>query len=98
MSKCDGVRFESCALPAADFGGARLVDVSFGGSDCAGVDFTHAECGQVDLRGARLEGLRGIASLRGATIAREQVVPIAIELALALGLTISDDEPPRPGQ
>ncbi|MDQ1459175.1 MAG: hypothetical protein QOI08_659, partial [Actinomycetota bacterium] len=57
-----------------------------------------ARCATVDLRGARLDGLRSIAALSGATIGPDQLIPLAPALAQALGLHIrADDEELAPG-
>jgi uncharacterized protein YjbI with pentapeptide repeats len=91
LAKLEHVRFERCALAQADFTAAQLTHTAFPESDCSGADFTQACCDDVDLRDARLERLRGIASLRGAMISRDQIVPIAPDLAVAMGLLIADD-------
>ncbi len=79
-------------LTGAEFGGAQLEDLGFAGCDLAGTDVAHVRCaGLVDLRGSRLDGLRGIASLKGATIGREQLIGLAPTLAVALGLKVADD-------
>jgi uncharacterized protein YjbI with pentapeptide repeats len=94
MARLREVRFDNCVLAGAEFGAAQLEDVAFNGSDLAGVDFGQARCAAVDLRDARLTGIKGIDSLRGATVALEQVVTLAPALALALGLRVhTDDEP-----
>src|SRR5262249_17729187 len=87
-------RFENCVLTGAEFIGAQLENVDFAGSDLPGVDFNEARCAGVDLRDARLTGLKGLAALRGATVALDQVVTLAPALALALGLRVhTEDEP-----
>ena len=43
------------------------------------------ECTKVDLRGARLDGVRGVGSLRGATIGVDQLFGLAPGLATAVG-------------
>ena len=65
--------------------------MAFAGSDLAGADFSSARCAAVDLRGARLDGLRGIAALEGATIGFDQLVGLAPALAQALGLQVRAD-------
>jgi hypothetical protein len=65
--------------------------VTFAGSDCSGADITKVHCHDVDLRETRLDGLRGFGSLRGAIINRAQIVPIALDLALAVGLVVREE-------
>ena len=72
-AQLEQVRFETVNCARADFGGARLDTVAFPGSDLAAADFSNARCTDVDLRDARLEGLKGIGSLRGATIGVDQL-------------------------
>ena len=92
MARVEDTRFEDCTLVSTDFTAAQLERVQFAGSDCAGTDFTQVRATEVDLRGARLTGLRGVESLRGAIIGRDQLVPLAAELAVAVGLTVRDED------
>lgn len=94
LARLHEVRFDGSVLSAAEFIGGQLEEVGFDRSDLAGADFSNARCVEVDLRGARLDGLRGIAALAGATIGVEQLFGIAPALAQALGLrvhTAADD-------
>ena len=91
MAQLVDVQFERCGLTTADFTAGRLERVTFAGSDCSGADFTQVHCDEVDLRETRLDGLRGIGSLRGAIIDRVQLVPIALDLALAVGLVVREE-------
>lgn len=94
LSRLREVRFDGCVLTGAEFVGATLDDVAFTGSDLAGAEFAQATCSAVDLREARLTGIKSVGALRGSTVALEQVVTLASELALALGLRIhTEDEP-----
>jgi uncharacterized protein YjbI with pentapeptide repeats len=91
MAQLSDVQFERCGLTTVDFTAGRLERVTFAGSDCSGADFTKVHCDEVDLRDTRLDGLRGIGSLRGAIVNRAQIVPIALDLALAVGLVVRED-------
>jgi len=82
------VRFDGSVCARADFGAARLDDVQFPACDLAGADFSNARCSNVDLRGARLDGLQGVGSLRGATIGVDQLFGLAPGLAAATGLRV----------
>ena len=90
----DGERvvFDDCVLAGADLHGARLTAARFPGTDLRGSDWTKSILKDVDLRRARLEDVRGADALRGVTIDRDQVVPLALSLAVALELKIVDDE------
>jgi uncharacterized protein YjbI with pentapeptide repeats len=91
LAKLQRVRFSSCVLAGAELVGARLEKVAFPASDLAGADLSSTHCTEVDLRGARLGGLRGVASLRGAVIGTEQLIGFAPALAQALGIAVRDD-------
>ncbi len=95
MARLEDVRFDACSLVTTDLTAAQLTRVVFSGSNCAATDFTNVRCEDVDLRGARLEGIRGVGSLRGATIGRDHLVPLALDLAIASGLLVRDEEPDR---
>jgi uncharacterized protein YjbI with pentapeptide repeats len=94
LTQLKQVRFEASVCARSDFGGARLEDVAFPDSDLAGADLSNAKCKNVDLRRARLDGLKGIGSLRGATIGVEQLFGLAPGLATAVGLrVVAADDP-----
>jgi uncharacterized protein YjbI with pentapeptide repeats len=92
LAKLQRVRFDGSVLGGAELIGAQLDDLAFPGSDLAGADFSNAKCSAVDLRGSRLDGVRGIASLGGATIGFDQLVGLAPALAQALGVHVHPDE------
>jgi uncharacterized protein YjbI with pentapeptide repeats len=94
LAKLISVRFGDSVLVTADFGAAQLEQVAFADCDLRAADLSNARCAQVDLRTARLDGLKGIGSLRGATIGVDQLVGLAPGLAHALGLTVADDDRP----
>jgi uncharacterized protein YjbI with pentapeptide repeats len=91
-AQLEQVCFETVNCARADFGGARLEGVRFPGSDLAAADFSNARCTDLDLRDARLEGLKGIASLRGATIGVDQLFGLAGGFAVALGISVRERE------
>jgi uncharacterized protein YjbI with pentapeptide repeats len=87
------VEGSNCAR--ADFGAAHLDRVRLVDCDLTGADFSNARCTELDLRGARLEGLQGIGSLRGAIIGPEQLYGLAPGLSTAVGISVrepDDDE------
>jgi len=86
------VRIEASNLGRADLGGAQLEDVRFPDCDLRGADFSNARCTDVDLRTARLDDLRGVGSLRGATIGVDQLFGLAPGLAAAAGVRVLADE------
>lgn len=88
MTRLHKVRFDACALVEADFLEAEMTRVAFPSSDCRAINMTGVRATDVDLRGARLDGLKGVSALRGVTIGTDQLVTLAPELALALGLVV----------
>jgi hypothetical protein len=58
-----------------------------------GADVSNVKCKGTDLRRARLDGLKGVGSLRGATIGVDQLFGLAPGLAAAVGVRVlADDE------
>jgi uncharacterized protein YjbI with pentapeptide repeats len=92
LSKLHAVRFDGCVCTNAEFIAAQLQEIAFPGCDLAGANFTQVRCVDVDLREARLDGLQGVGSLSGATIAVDQLFGFAPALAQALGITVSTEE------
>jgi uncharacterized protein YjbI with pentapeptide repeats len=91
------VRFDGCVLVAGELAAATMERVSFPGCDLAAADLSQARCTDVDLRAARLDGLKGVAALRGARIGVEQLFGLAPALAAAVGLTVVADDAPGRG-
>jgi len=92
LSKLRNVRFESCVLVAAEFVASAWEQVVVPGCDLRGADLSQVKCADVDLRDARLEGMKGVASLGGATISGDQLVGLALVIAHAMGIKV---EPTR---
>ena len=93
LTRLTQVHFEASNCGRADFGGARLEDVKLPDCDLRAADFSNAKCTQVDLRTARLDDLRGVGSLRGATIGVDQLFGLAPGLATAAGMRVlTEDE------
>ena len=84
------VVIEDCVIGELDLVGARLTRVVLAGCRVGRLDVTRATLDRVDLRGAELTALRGLASLRGATITPEQLTDLAPHFAEHLGLTVAD--------
>ena len=82
------VRFEGCTLTGADLVEAQLHDVSFEACDLSTVEFSQAHCQRVRIAGCRLDGLRGVGGLAGATIAPTDLLALTDQLAAALGIHV----------
>jgi uncharacterized protein YjbI with pentapeptide repeats len=85
-------RVEASSCARADFGAARLDRVQLTDCDLTAADFSNARCTELDLRGARLEQVKGIGSLRGAIIGPEQLYGLAPGLASALGIAVREPD------
>lgn len=86
------VRFEGVNLREASFVGADLTQVVFDGCALEGADFREARMSACEIRGASLDGVLGIASLRGVTMPVADVVDSATALAAELGIGIEADD------
>lgn len=86
------VVFDATVLTGADFYAAKLTDVAFMDCELRGVDWTKASLTAVDLRTSRVGEVRGADALRGATIDSGQAIALAHSLAVAVGITVADDD------
>lgn len=90
FAKLAKVRFVDCVLTEADFGGAQLNQVEFANCLLEKTDFTQAKLSNVDARSSQLIDVRGWEYLKGLTVDTGQLMTIAPQLALALGLKVDD--------
>lgn len=81
------VVFHDCTFREAAIHG-DLTGVVFQECDFAGAEFTATAAKGCDVRSSRLEGARGLLTLRGATITADQALAVADRLAAEAGLTI----------
>jgi len=89
-ARLDDVAFEDCAIGELDLGDARLRNVTFNGCRVGVLDVEAALLADVDLSGARLQTIRGVGSLRGATVSTGQLVAMGPLLAAHLGIRVED--------
>lgn len=80
------VVFEDCAISELGLGDAELRSVRFEATTIDDLAVEGTRMTDVDLTGARLGVVRGIAGLRGATVAPEQLLDLAPLLAAHLGI------------
>ncbi|GAA0267532.1 hypothetical protein [Cryptosporangium japonicum] len=80
--------FRDCTFAGTTLRG-DLSGFVFDNCDLAGAEFGADAARKCDLRGSRLEGARGLATLRGALISSDQAIALADVLAAELGFTIS---------
>jgi len=89
------VEFLRCPLTGADLYAARLEAARFFGCDLERADVSAARLDGARLHGSRLGGLIGGEQLRGVVIDSSQVLPLALRVFSALGITVDDDPEPE---
>jgi uncharacterized protein YjbI with pentapeptide repeats len=82
------VVFERVNLTEASFMHARLESVAFVDCRLSGADFRHVTLAGCSIRGASLDGVLGVESLRGLRMRWPDLVASAGALAVALGIDI----------
>jgi uncharacterized protein YjbI with pentapeptide repeats len=82
------VAFVNCTLTEASVVGGRWRSVAMDSCRLGGIEFDGCDLRGADLRGNPLDGVRGVGSLRGVTIAAEQVEQLAAALVVDLGITV----------
>ena len=80
-------------LRGADLYGARVTRSAFRRCDLTEVDVSTAQFEHVSLHGSTIERLKGAESLQRLTIGSDQVVPLALPILAARGITVDDDAP-----
>ena len=85
------VVFERVNLAEASFMHARLEAVAFVDCRLEGADFRHAKVAGCAIRGASLDGVLGVESLRGLRMPWPDVLASAGALAAALGIDVESD-------
>lgn len=96
MSTFETCEFSQCDLTGAEFYESTIGQVSFLDGDLHRADFTGARLEDVRLHGSVLTDLRGGASMRGAIIDADQLVPMGLIALDALGVVIGDRPEPSP--
>jgi uncharacterized protein YjbI with pentapeptide repeats len=98
MTTSERVEFDRTILREADFYAAKLPSVRFSSCDLALAQFSKADLHGARLHGSALADVLGADSFAGAVVETGQVLPLALRLFAALGITVDDDgaEHPRP--
>jgi uncharacterized protein YjbI with pentapeptide repeats len=76
----------------SDFYAARLPASRVHGCDLSNVEFSKCDLSGSRLHGSHLEGIRGGDSLRGVTIGSDQIIPAALALFAAVGISVDNDD------
>jgi uncharacterized protein YjbI with pentapeptide repeats len=90
--KTFNILFKESMLVEVDFTGTRLERALFQKCNLRQADFTQVTATGVDFRGSELDEIRGVASLKGATIGRLQLFGLALSLARDAGITVAEDD------
>lgn len=88
LARLERVVFRDCRLSECELYEAKLEDVLFERCELRGATLDGVRVERVELRGCDLAGAGGVASLRGARIAWEDVVQNAPLFATGLGLEL----------
>ena len=94
FARLRNVVFERVDLTEASFMEARLDRVEFIDCRLAGTDFRGATLNVCAIRGASLDGVVGIESLRGVRMPWSDIVGSAAALAAGLGIQVESDDAP----
>lgn len=89
--RLERVVFTHCVLNEADFAGAQLHDVTFIDCELTQTIFDKVQCRGVDLTGSDISDIRGVMSLKGVRIRREQMIQLAPLLCGEVGLLVTDE-------
>ncbi len=81
------VLFENCTFRDASFSG-QLDGFVFRNCNFEGIHFDASSAVGSDLRDSRLQGMRGLITLRGAQISADQLTEVGEILAAEIGITI----------
>ena len=87
-ARIDRVLFRDCDLREVSLEQAQLRDVRFERCDLSGAALGQARLQRVELDGCRLDGVRAIGDLRGATMPWSDIVGHAGAFAAALGIGV----------
>ncbi|WP_051172677.1 pentapeptide repeat-containing protein [Microbacterium indicum] len=87
-STLQDVTFTDCTIDELDLGQSKITRFAAPGTRISRLDVAQATLRDVDLRGADLDGLAGVPSLRGATISSLQLQQLARLLAESHGIAV----------
>ena len=76
------------ALDDVDFLEAQLKDVRFSNCTINNITFAQARMKNVDLSESTCEGIKGVNSLKGATISHEQLIQLSPYFATEAGIRV----------
>jgi uncharacterized protein YjbI with pentapeptide repeats len=90
LDRCEVVDTD---LSGADLYGAQVTRSAFRRCDLTELDVSTSRFDQVSLHGSTVDRLKGADALRRCTIGSDQLVPLALPILEARGITVDDDPP-----
>lgn len=90
MARASYLLVDRTSLREAEFYSAALERSALLDCDLGAANFSAASLTEVDLHGCDLDGVRGATSLAGASIAPEQIIPLATALLADTGIAVTD--------
>lgn len=91
FTKFKNVLFENCVISEADFGNAEFNNVTFSECELSQADFSGSKATKLDLRSSNIVSIIGVSSLKNAIISPTQLIGIAPQLGLEVGLIVEQD-------
>ncbi|HUS62072.1 MAG TPA: pentapeptide repeat-containing protein [Acidimicrobiales bacterium] len=91
MTTWERCELVDCDLSEADLASARLDGTRVFGCDLSSAQLSKASLAGARLHGSRLESVKSVESLKGAVIGSDQMVPVALALLAAVGITVEDE-------
>jgi uncharacterized protein YjbI with pentapeptide repeats len=85
------LRWQESILTSADFYGAKIESARWYDCDLTDADMSQSRIVDVRLHGSELTGLRGAKHLADVVIGNDQVVPLALSLFDAFGISVNDE-------
>jgi len=80
-------------LSGSDLHGTQVTRSAFRRCDLTEVDVSASRFDQVSLHGSTLDRMKGADALQRCTIGSDQLVPLALPILQARGITVDDDPP-----
>ncbi len=90
LGNVERLLIEDSQLPAGDLHGTRFTDAVLMRCDLAGIDLSNVTMERVRFESCRLDDLKAAPRLAGATIDSGSIIPVAMGLFAALGITVDD--------
>lgn len=91
MAKGTRVAFEGCDLGDADFTSVSFEHARWFDCQLRAAEFSRAKVVGARLHGSALDAIKGAEHLKGVVVDSGQIVPLALRVFAALGVTVDDE-------